>query len=160
MFNHKKLYAVWQMIKQRCLNPNNNRYKYYGAKGIGICTCWKKDFKIFFKWSIENGYKDGLSIDRIDVNGDYEPNNCRWVCQKKQNRNTTRNRNITYENETLCVSEWAERYGVNRKSLTLLLNKNYSLWDAITHLIVLEGKRKLKNSLSEEKYKIISQYFA
>lgn len=86
-----KLYSIYSNMKDRCLNPNNHAYKHYGGRGIKINKEWLKDFKYFFEWSINNGYKEGLSIDRIDVNGGYEPSNCRWV---------TLSENISYANKT------------------------------------------------------------
>jgi hypothetical protein len=88
-------------MKQRCYDKNSTNYKYYGGRGIEICDVWKNDFKLFYEWAIENGYKfkkiykDKLTLDRIDVNGNYEPNNCKWVNWKTQNSNK---RNVQINN--------------------------------------------------------------
>lgn len=87
-----KLYDVWEGMKQRCSNPKHTGYKYYGARGIKVCKEWKDNFKIFYEWATNNGYKQGLSIDRIDVNGDYTPSNCRWVTMAEQNKNKRKNK--------------------------------------------------------------------
>lgn len=82
--SHTKLYEKWKDMKQRCLNPNNGNYKYYGARGITICDEWLK-FENFAKWALENGYSEKLSIDRIDNDGNYEPLNCRFTTMSIQN---------------------------------------------------------------------------
>ena len=84
--NHK-LYRVWTDIKTRIKNHNYAYFNYYGGRGIDMCNDWKREFLLFYDWSIENGYEDGLSIDRINNDGNYEPSNCRWATNSVQQRN-------------------------------------------------------------------------
>ncbi len=89
------LYGIWGNIKGRVLNPKNKKYNDYGGRGITICEEWKNDFMSFYNWAMENGYSDELSIDRIDNDGNYEPDNCRWTTQTIQNRNQRKRRDNT-----------------------------------------------------------------
>lgn len=84
-----KLYRVWDSMKQRCINPKHKAFKYYGGKGIIVCTEWL-EYTFFRDWALNNGYKENMFIDRIDNNVGYEPNNCRWVTVKESNRNQVR----------------------------------------------------------------------
>lgn len=130
-----RLYSVWVSMKQRCTNKNHKSYKIYGGRGITFCKEWQ-NFEPFYKWAIENGY-DGnakfrqCTLDRIDVNGNYEPNNCRWVSQKVQSENTRTANKITYKGETHCLSEWARILKIGRKSLEYKLNKGLPIEEII-----------------------------
>ena len=96
-----RLYGVWNTMRQRCLNPNNHKYKNYGGRGIKVCDEWLHDFMAFYDWSMDNGYKPGLTIDRINNDGNYEPNNCRWTTMKVQNNNR-RKRKSRKDLESAC----------------------------------------------------------
>lgn len=82
-----RLYKIWGGMKKRCFNPKDHAYNWYGGRGITVCDEWKTRFICFREWALSNGYSDTLTIDRIDVNGNYEPNNCRWVTIQEQQKN-------------------------------------------------------------------------
>lgn len=103
---HTKLYRVWSAMKRRCDNPKVDRYPRYGGRGIKYCDEWNK-FIPFYEWAIKAGYKEGLSIDRINPDGNYEPNNCRWITMAEQANNTSQNRHIFYGGRSMTVAEFA-----------------------------------------------------
>jgi hypothetical protein len=102
-----RIYRIYQGIKRRCNNPNASDYKYYGGRGITVCEEWneKDGFVAFYKWAVENGYADNLTIDRIDVSKGYSPNNCRWVTQVEQARNKRNNHKVVFDGKEMCLSE-------------------------------------------------------
>src|SRR5690606_32173246 len=106
-------YCTWAKMKARCFSEKNRSYKHYGGRGITMCDEWRDDFMTFHNWCISSGYKKGLSIDRIDNNGNYEPDNCRWSTQKEQQRNRRSNRLVTYKGESKPISEWCDILGIN-----------------------------------------------
>lgn len=112
-----KLYGVWNSMKNRCYNPNVTRYKNYGGRGIKVCDEWASSFSCFSKWAFESGYKEGLTIDRIDANGNYTPQNCRWVDIKSQQSNRTNNLLIEIDGETHTITEWGRISPVCRQTI-------------------------------------------
>ena len=118
----------------RCYNPRTDSYKYYGGRGITICNEWLLDFMNFYNWAIDNNYKEGLSIDRIDSDGNYEPSNCRWVTAKEQANNTRRNHYITYNQEIHTIKEWAEILSIDYNKLRYRIKKHSNLEKAVLEI--------------------------
>lgn len=121
--SNSRIYKLWLGIKKRCYNSKSKSYLGYGSRGIIMYDEWLNDFMSFYNWSMSNGYKEDLSIDRIDVNGNYEPNNCRWVTQKEQCNNRSNNHLINYNGETYTLSEWSNKLNINRGTLNSRINK-------------------------------------
>ena len=110
--SNSKQYLIWQKMKSRCYNKRHKHYKYYGGRGILICDEWLNDFERFYNWSVESGYKDGLTIDRIDNDLGYSPDNCRWATRKEQSNNTRANHLLTHNGKTLNTKQWSEETGI------------------------------------------------
>jgi len=127
-----RLYKVWKDVKARCCNLNNSSYKDYGGRGISICNEWIVNFESFFEWSLLKGYNELLTIDRIDVNGNYEPSNCRWATRTVQNNNTRRNFYIDYQNEKYTLSLLARKFGFKPLVVYKRLQRGWSIEDALT----------------------------
>lgn len=108
-----RLYSIWRSMRNRCKNPGDRHYKDYGGRGIKVCNEWESSFTAFLTWAVQAGYQDGLTIDRIDVNGDYSPQNCQWATRLEQSRNKRNSRLLELCGETKTLSEWAEITGVS-----------------------------------------------
>ena len=117
-----RLYSIWRAMKHRCDNSNEPSYRNYGGRGISVCDEWY-DYETFRDWALDNGYDDDLSIDRIDVNDGYYPENCRWVDAVVQGNNRRNNRFITYAGETHTISEWARLFEVHYETLRHRINR-------------------------------------
>lgn len=121
-----KIYGVWAGMRGRCSSPSNTAYKTHGARGISVCAEWSSSFELFKAWAEQNGYREGLCIDRINNDGNYEPSNCRWVTIRENCNNTRRSRYLTIFGETKTISNWARdpRCHVRRAMIqTRLKNK-------------------------------------
>lgn len=135
-----KLYSIWERIRSRCFckNPSSRDYRDYAGRGITVCSEWES-FENFHKWALDNGYKEGLSIDRIDNDGNYEPSNCRWVTMKDQVRNRRKTIWLTYNGEKKALSEWCEILGLNLKTCYGRLH-NYG-WTDPSEILFGKGVR-------------------
>lgn len=112
-----KLKSIYMNMIDRCYNENNHAYKDYGARGIGVCGSWTADFRDFYEWAIENGYKEGLTLDRINNDGWYAPQNCRWVDRKTQANNRRSNHIVIVFGEPHTIAEAAEMLGIKYQTL-------------------------------------------
>lgn len=134
--SHTRLYKIWKGMQRRCKDPNRNRASSYAKKGITVCKDWE-DFTVFEEWAYSHGYRDDLSIDRIDNDGNYCPENCRWVSQRAQANNRSSNRYLEFRGEKKTLLEWAEETGIPRSVITARLSIG---WD--TERALTQEKRK------------------
>lgn len=107
-----RLYNIWRSMKKRCYLQTDKDFHNYGERGISVCDEWNENFYSFYLWAKESGYSDNLSIDRIDTNGNYTPDNCRWVTLKTQQRNKRTNILLSHNGETKSLVEWCEDLSV------------------------------------------------
>ena len=128
-----RLYGIWRGMIQRCECVSDARYKDYGARGIFVCRDWH-DFQAFRDWSVVNGYSDELSIDRIDNNGPYSPDNCRWTNCVVQSNNRRKNRIINYNGESHTLAEWCRKFSLKYKTVSRRLETGHSLEDAFSEV--------------------------
>lgn len=112
-----RLYGVWCAIKARCYNKNTDFYYRYGGRGITMCDSWRDNYENFRDWAMSNGYTEGLTIDRINNDLGYSPDNCRWATRKEQCNNRSTNRKIAFRGEVHTISEWAEILGIPARML-------------------------------------------
>lgn len=126
-----RLYTLWRGIKKRCNNENDPNFHNYGGRGITVCDEWRNDFQAFYDWAMESGYKEEIlpngnnkwTIDRIDVNGNYEPSNCRWVDMKVQSNNTRTNHLLEFKGETKNITEWSKEVGLPAYLIVQRINR-------------------------------------
>lgn len=147
--NHKELtntriYNIWRSMKQRCYDSNAISFPNYGGRGISVCDEWRNDFMAFYNWAMTNGYKDNLSIDRIDFNGNYEPSNCRLATMGEQAQNKRNNIVLELNGEKHTIAEWSRITGFRAGTLQ---NRKYAGWsDEKTLTFPLRKHKKYKTN--------------
>lgn len=165
-----RLYNIWCGMKRRCNNPKDACYPRYGAKGISVCNEWLHNFSAFEQWSLANGYSDTLTIDRIDNNGNYSPDNCRWITHDEQQRNRSNNVRVEHNGESKTISEWSRLLGISDKTLykrydSAIKHKGFCVYDDL--LITAKYQpiyteryknRKPRSSRIVEQYSLNGEY--
>lgn len=126
-----RVYEIYIGMLRRCYNTNREFYYRYGGRGISVCEEWRNDFKAFYDWAMNNGYEEHLTIDRINNDGNYEPNNCRWITRGEQTSNMSRNKFFTYNGETKIISEWARILGIPQTTLYRRIKQNRPIQEII-----------------------------
>lgn len=124
---NERLYKIWRSMKRRCNSPKDSHYENYGGKGVSVCDEWK-EYDVFRKWAYSNGYDETAEtgdcmIDRIDNNGSYSPENCRWVNRIVQANNTSRNRYVEFEGKRLTIAEFARAMNIDRNHAWYYVDK-------------------------------------
>lgn len=142
-----KLYRVWSMMKDRCINPNDTSYERYGGRGIKVCDEWMNSYVAFRDWAYQNGYNECLSIERIDNNGNYEPSNCKWATVIEQSRNRRSNIIIEINGQKKIVVEWAEIYNISPQTIYKRLKRGWNEIEAVTTPVL----QHFRNSRYKEK---------
>lgn len=130
-----RLYQTWLDMKGRCFNPKDKAFCNYGGRNITVCDEWAKDFHAFHEWAMDNGYEPHLTIERINNDGNYEPNNCRWATRIEQQNNKRNNRRITMNGETHTLAEWAKITGIKYSTLYSRAYRNNMQYDRVEQLI-------------------------
>lgn len=132
-----RLYGVWCAMKRRCYNHAVPEYRLYGGRGITVCEQWKEDYGAFMKWSLASGYdpeagRGGCTLDRIDCDGNYSPENCRWITQEEQMNNVRYNHRETYHGETHTIAEWGKKLGIDPQKIRRRMNtQGWSFAEAV-----------------------------
>lgn len=136
-----RLHRIWKGMKTRCYNPRVDNFKNYGGRGVTVCEEWKGDFRSFRQWALINGYRDDLSIERIDNNSGYCPSNCTWATRTDQNRNKRNNLRIEIDGRCLTAHQWSEIYGISPELIGDRILKGWPGRDAV---IIPKGTRRAR----------------
>ena len=129
----QKARTAWRNMKRRCYNPNHRDYHRYGGRGIKVCNEWQHSFLPFYEWSLTHGIEPGLTIERIDNDADYSPNNCVWATSKKQGNNRSTNVFVEFNGERKTAQQWADSIGITNQAMVERLNSDtWSLEEALT----------------------------
>lgn len=137
---NSKIYHTWRAMRQRCYYPKHKYYDKYGGKGITICDEWHHSFEEFYKWALLSGYREGLSIDRIDNTKGYYPGNCKWSDWPTQCRNRKSNIYLEYDGKNLCIEDWSKIVGINSCTLRHRYKIGWTAEKILTHRVTPNGK--------------------
>lgn len=137
-----RLYRAWLNMKNRCLNEKRRDYQWYGARGITVCQEWQDSFPAFEAWAMANGYREDLTLDRIETDGHYCPENCRWATRKVQANNRRTTRLLTLDGRTQSLQMWADELGIDKTTLWRRLDSNWTMERALTEPVHIEKRSR------------------
>lgn len=141
--SHSRIYMIWAEMRRRCQSPKDRSYANYGGRGICVCDEWSCSFQQFYDWAVANGYTDALTIDRIDVNGDYTPENCRWIPKSEQSANRRSCLMIKYKGRTQNLKQWCDELGLNyKRTHNRITHLGMSFEDAISRPVMEQRRNK------------------
>lgn len=152
-----KLYKVWSSMKHRCLNSKDKYYYNYGGRGIKVCAEWLT-FENFFKWAMGNGYRSGLTLERSNNNGNYEPQNCIWIPKAEQSGNTRRCRFRTFHGKTMNIKQWSIELGISYSLIQSRLKHGWSADKALSEPVLPKGHFHCKMIEFKGESKTISEW--
>jgi hypothetical protein len=131
-FSDSRLEKIFEKMKSRCYNPNEDSYPRYGGRGITVCRDWMNDSRTFFSWAIQNGYADNLQIDRKRLDEEYSQDNCRWITHTENQNNRSNNRRVEFGGENLTLAEWSRKTGIGRTTIACRLDKGFTPAQALS----------------------------
>ncbi len=140
-----RIYTAWNNMRQRCYNEGRRDYQWYGARGITVCPEWES-FPAFMAWAVANGYDDHLTLDRINTNGPYSPDNCRWATRKEQANNRRTSRMLTLNGRTQSMQQWADEIQMDTSTIWRRLHSGWPVERALTEPVHIEKRsRRLRS---------------
>lgn len=140
---NERLYRIWCGMKQRCCNTKSTNYNNYGGRGIKVCEEWESDFGLFYNWAMQNGYNDELTIDRINVDGNYEPSNCKWVTRYQQSINRRDNIFVSFKGKKVFSREIDKEHGFRLGTIARRLREGWDVEEATSVTPSLRNRRKV-----------------
>lgn len=148
--NASRLYRIWLGMNQRCFNSNNSEFYAYGGRGISVCSEWRNDYLKFKEWAIDNSYNDALSLDRINVNGNYEPSNCRWATQEIQCNNKRNTRRYLLNGQMYTINDLSKMSGLSKEVIKHRLNQyGWDVEDAISIVPKVGNNQKTRRKSND-----------
>lgn len=138
-----RIHRIWLGMRRRCYDKVTHSYERYGGRGIGVCEEWRNNSVAFIEWAFSHGYNENLTLDRIDSNKDYSPDNCRWVTPKEQSNHMSSNHMLTFNGKTQSLTLWAEELGIEKSTLSGRINRGWSVERAFTQPIQSHRTQKV-----------------
>lgn len=140
----RRLSNIWKNMIHRCYNKNDKYYEYYGGKGVTVCHSWKRSFASFCVWALMNGYQNDLTLERIDLDKNYTPENCKWTTYYEQSRNKSQTVKVNILGIEKCFKDWCHTFGVKPDTAYARMSRGKTPIEALGFLSLEEAEKRLK----------------